>query len=141
MKDFDVRQYSIRLRKDGLKAPATIRSKRAIVTVKKFIEKNTRAKTGDVLIGEELNNIIWNKGIRNPPTKVDIFVQRLKNGKVFVNLQGKALRIEKEEKKDKSAKKDEKSLEEITQESAPKVEDKKEEKAESIKKPKKTVKE
>ena len=134
MKDFDVRKYNIRLRKDGIKAPMTERSKRAVVTIKKFIEKNTRALRGNVLIGEELNELIWSRGIRNTPTKVSVFVQKLKKDKVFVNLQGSALRIEKEKKKEKSDKKDEKSLEEITNES-----DKKEEIVEKIplKKPKK----
>ncbi|MFA5303339.1 MAG: 50S ribosomal protein L31e [Candidatus Nanoarchaeia archaeon] len=117
MKDFETRKYIIKLKKNGLKAPSNERSKRAIVTIKQFIEKNTRAKKGDVLIGEELNNAIWNRGIKNPPTKVSVFVQKLKSGKAFVNLEGKPLRIEFEKKADKKDKKKEKSLEDLTAES------------------------
>jgi ribosomal protein L31E len=117
MKDFEIRKYIIRLRKDGLKAPRTERSKRAVVTIKKFIEKNTRAKKGDVLIGEELNTMIWSRGIKNTPTKVSVFVQKLKDGKAFVNLEGKPLRIEKEKKVEKKDKNKKKSLEELTTES------------------------
>jgi ribosomal protein L31E len=116
MKEFEVRKYNINLRKDGLKAPKTERSKRAVVTIKKFVEKNTRAKRGDVLIGEELNNHLWEKGIKNTPGKVSVFVQKLKSNKVFVNLEGKPLKIEAEPKK-ADAKKDKKSLEEIADES------------------------
>ncbi len=116
MKEFEVRKYNINLRKDGLKAPKTERSKRAVVTIKKFVEKNTRAKRGDVLIGEELNNYLWEKGIKNTPGKVSVFVQKLKSNKVFVNLEGKPLKIEAEPKK-ADAKKDKKSLEEIADES------------------------
>lgn len=130
MKDFEIRKYIIRLRKDGLKSPMTERSKRAIVTVKRFIEKNTRVKRGNVLIGEELNEIIWSNGISNTPTKVSVFVQKLKEDKVFVNLEGKPLRIEKEKKVDKKDKKEEKSLEDLTAES--KTDDNKLEKKEEI---------
>jgi ribosomal protein L31E len=115
MKDFEIRKYNINLRKDGLKAPKTERSKRAVVTIKKFVEKNTRVKRGDVLIGEELNNILWEKGIKNTPGKVSVFVQKLKSGKVFVNLEGKPLKIEAKPKSEK-AKKEDKSLEAITAE-------------------------
>jgi len=117
MKDFEVRKYNIRLGLKGLKSPAQERSKRAVITVKQFIEKNTRAKKGDVLIGEELNNVLWSKGRSNPPRKVSVFVQKLKSGKAFVNLEGKPLRIEKEKKEEKKDKKDEKSLEDLTSES------------------------
>ncbi|MDD2678671.1 MAG: hypothetical protein PHT91_01315 [Candidatus Nanoarchaeia archaeon] len=116
MKDFEIRQYNIRLKKDGLKAPQTERSKRAIVTIKKFIEKNTRAKRGNVLIGEELNNELWGKGIRNPPAKVSIFAQKLKGERVFVNLQGKPLKIETETKEEKKKAKKEKKLEQESKE-------------------------
>ncbi|MDD4353650.1 MAG: 50S ribosomal protein L31e [Candidatus Nanoarchaeia archaeon] len=136
MKDFEVRKYIIRLKKMGLKSPSDERSKRAIVTIKQFIEKNTRAKKGDVLIGEELNNAIWSKGIKNPPTKVSIFVQKLKNDKVFVNLEGKPLRIEKEKKDEKKDKKNEKSLEDLTAEpkTSEKIAVEKDEEINSIKK-------
>lgn len=117
VKDFETRKYIIKLRKAGLKSPNDERSKRAVVTIKQFIEKNTRAKKGDVLIGEELNNALWSRGIKSPPGKVSVFVQKLKNDKVFVNLEGKPLRIEKEKKEDKKDKKGEKSLEDLTAES------------------------
>lgn len=135
MKDFEIRQYNIKLKKDGLKAPKTERSKRAIVTIKKFVEKNTRAKQGDVLIGEELNLELWNKGIKNPPNKVSVFVQKLKSGKVFVNLQGKPLKIEKEKKADKKESKDEKKLEDLAKET-----DSKEKKADNKEQPSKPLK-
>ena len=115
MKDFEIRKYSINLRRDGLKAPKNERSKRAVVTIKKFVEKNTRAKRGDVLIGEELNTALWDKGIRNPPGKVSVFVQKLKNGKVFVNLEGKPLKVEATPKAEKPRRM--KSLEQIAGES------------------------
>jgi len=112
-KNFEIRKYNIRLTKDGLKAPVTKRAKRAVVTVKRFIEKNTRAERGDVIIGNELNNELWKNGIKNPPRKVKVFVQKIKDDKVFVNLEGASIwvekkKVEKKEEKSKEAKPKEK---------------------------------
>ena len=134
MKNFEIRQYNINLRIDGLKAPKGERSKRAVVTIKRFIEKNTRAKSEEILIGEELNLELWSKGIKNPPKKVSVFVQKLKSGKLFVNLQGKPLRVEKEKKEEKKEdSKDKKNLEDLTKDSADSDEKKTDKKLEAKK--------
>ena len=119
IKKFEIRKYNIRLTKDGLKAPLTRRSKRTLVTVKKFIEKNTRVERGNIIIGNELNEKLWSRGIKNPPRKVTVFVQKIDEERVFVNIEdGK--KYSKKEKVKKDAKKEEKNLEELTKKEDPK---------------------
>ncbi len=119
VKDFDIRKYTIRLTKYVLKYPYTKRADGAIVAIKKFVEKHTRAERGKVIIGNELNNEIWKNGRKNPPHKVNVFVQNLKDGRVFVNLENapKMEKVKEEEKKVEEKK--EESLEEITEEEKP----------------------
>lgn len=123
IKKFEIRKYNIRLTKDGLKAPLTKRSKRTLVTIKKFIEKNTRVKRGNIIIGNELNEKLWSRGIKNPPRKVTVFVQKIDDQKVFVNIEN-GKKYSKKEKVKKDDKKEEKNLEELTKEEDPKKEKK-----------------
>ncbi|MBN1924157.1 MAG: 60S ribosomal protein L31 [Nanoarchaeota archaeon] len=144
VKDFEIRRYNIHLTKDVSRVPINRKASRAIVTIKKFIEKNTRAEKGSVLIGNELNEALWNRSRSRPPAKVSVFVQNLKDGKVFVNLEGAPLYVKKEkkEKKEKEDKKG-KGLEELTEDfktDKEKEEGKKDKKKESEKKEKVAVK-
>lgn len=114
VKNFDTRKYTINLRRDFLTVPKHKRSKRCIVTIKKFVEKHTRVRKGSVIIGRELNELLWSKGDKNPPGKVRVFVQKLDNNKVFVNLEGLKIRKKKKEEKakkpSKKMKKDKKKV-------------------------------
>ncbi len=117
IKNFDTRKYNIHLTKDGQKVPVTKRAKRALVTIKKFVEKNVRAEQGKVLIGTELNEALWSKGLKNPPSKVSVFVQNIKDGRVFVNLEGAPVWVKKEKKEEKKEeKKKDEGLEKLTEE-------------------------
>ncbi|PIU61087.1 hypothetical protein COX58_00785 [archaeon CG_4_10_14_0_2_um_filter_Archaea_38_6] len=100
MKNFDVRKYTIPLAKDYLRVPFTKRAKYALVTIKKFLEKNTRVERGKVLIGEELNQHIWSRGIKNPPRRVKVEVKKRGEDELIVNLEGASLEIKKKEKKE-----------------------------------------
>jgi ribosomal protein L31E len=54
--------------------------------------------TDNVGIGPELNDVLWERGIRNPPHKVTVQVKSIDTG-AYVNLVGKSLEPAKVEQK------------------------------------------
>lgn len=79
------RTYTIPLRRDFIKVPKYRRAKRAISQIKQFITKHM--KTEDVKIGKNLNEYVWENGIRNPPGKVMVKAIRT-NTTTTVELEG-----------------------------------------------------
>lgn len=68
-------------------APKWRRSKKAVSVLNEFIRKHM--KTDEVVICKELNEKIWENGIKNPPGKVSVIALKTKiNGveKTLVNL-------------------------------------------------------
>ncbi len=81
------REYVIPLRRKSSTVPKWRRSKKAMSVLKEFIKKHM--KTDIVIIGNELNEKIWENGIKNPPGKVSVVAlkKNFNNGeKVLVNL-------------------------------------------------------
>jgi len=81
------REYVIPLRRKSRTAPKWRRSKKAVSVLKDFVKKHM--KTDIVVIGNELNELIWENGIRNPPGKVSVVTLKKEfNGveKTLVNL-------------------------------------------------------
>lgn len=66
------RTYNIPLRKEFQKAPKHKRAKKAITALKQFLAKHMKAD--EVKIGRNLNEYIWNQGIKNPPHHVKVNV-------------------------------------------------------------------
>lgn len=64
------RTYVIPLRKEFQKAPRYKRAKKSITAIREFISKHM--KSDDVKIGRYLNEKVWQHGIKNPPTKVEV---------------------------------------------------------------------
>ena len=134
------REYIIPLRKEFQKAPKYKRAKKTIKALKEFLVKHM--KSDNVKIGKYLNLKVWEHGIKNPPHKVKVKVEKFDDGLVKAELVGAPVEKPKEQKK-KPAKKTEKT-EKKEEEKQPekKTEEKKEESEE--KKPaesKKAVKE
>ncbi len=77
--------FVIPLRKHWRKAPVYKRSKRALNALRKFIVKHM--KTNDVKIGKELNELIFSRGFRTPPGKIQVTAVKDENT-VKVNLVG-----------------------------------------------------
>jgi len=77
--------FVIPLRKHWRKAPVYKRSKRALNALRKFLVKHM--KTNDVKIGKELNELIFSRGFRTPPSKVQVTAIKDENI-VKVNLVG-----------------------------------------------------
>jgi len=81
------REYVVPLRRKSRTAPKWRRSKKSMSVLKEFITKHM--KTDKIIIGNELNEKIWENGIKNPPGKVSIIALKKDfNGeeKTLVNL-------------------------------------------------------
>ena len=115
------RTYIIPLRKYTVKVARWRRAKKSIGLIKKFMKRHM--KSDNILIGQELNQLIWARGGKVVPNKVEVKALR-EEGIVKVNLIGSPLPgIEKKPEKKKETKKEE-----------PKKEEKKEEKPKQEKK-------
>ncbi len=64
------RTYTIGLRKEFLKKPLYRRAKKAVTAVKEFAMQHLKVKI--VKIGPHLNDKIWERGKRNPPSKIKV---------------------------------------------------------------------
>jgi len=64
------REYVVPLRRKTNLAPKWRRSKKAVSVLNDFIKKHM--KTDNVVICKELNEKIWENGIKNPPGKVSV---------------------------------------------------------------------
>lgn len=73
----DERTYIIPLRKQWLKVAIYRRSKKAVSTVRAFVQKHM--KTDDVRIGRYLNMELWSRGMKHPPHKVAVKVTRVED--------------------------------------------------------------
>jgi large subunit ribosomal protein L31e len=82
------RTYIIPLRKQVNKSPMYKRAKKAVNTVRAFLEKHM--KSDDVRIGNKINLALWERGIRNPPGKIKVTVTKDDKGVVKAELFGHA---------------------------------------------------
>jgi len=86
------RNYTIPLRKGFVKVPKYYRSKRAINQIKDFVVKHMKVE--EVKLGKNLNEFIWQHGIKNPPGKVKVKIT--KNDSVAtVELEGFDYKVDK----------------------------------------------
>lgn len=108
--------FIINLRREFLKKPRYKRAKKAVTAVKEFISRHLKVE--EVKIGRHLNELIWSRGARKPPTKVKVnaFVEE---NKAYVELHGykfeKAVAA-KEEEKTEGKKHEIKTAEDISKE-------------------------
>ena len=98
------RVYTINLAKVIL-TPRSRRSKRAINMIREFAMKHMKSE--EVKIDEELNELVWKRGIRRPPRKVRVKIVRDPDGIVRVKPYTEAV-----EKVEESAEKEDESKEE-----------------------------
>lgn len=138
------REYIIPLRKEFQKAPKYKRAKKTIKALKEFLAKHM--KSDNIKLGKYLNLKVWEHGIKNPPHKVKVKVEKYDDGLVKAELVGAPVEKPKEEKKaakktKKSEEKEEKT-EENKEEKQPekKPEEKKEESKETKTEEKKPAK-
>ncbi len=133
------REYIIPLRKSTNKVPSYKKANKAVKTIKEFLARHMKVEDRDldnVRIDKYLNEMIWHRGIKHPPSKIKVKaikedgIVRVEAVEYPTNLKFKKLRAEKVESKSKeiaSKKKAEKTEVEKDKDNDG-VEDKKEEK-------------
>ncbi|MBI5884581.1 60S ribosomal protein L31 [archaeon] len=106
--------------------PLPQRARRAVRFIKKEVEKHLRKKGNEIAIAQEVNELIWSKGIYNIPNKIDLNVVEVDGiARVYLK-EGKQLAAEKEaEAKAKTARKKEAVKPEAKKEEAKKTEEEK----------------
>ena len=83
------RTYTVPLRSSFLRAPKYNRTPRAVRAIREFLARHMHAEKTNIKIGVHLNNLIWAKGIRNPPSKVKLTATKDDEGVVKAELFGK----------------------------------------------------
>ena len=116
------RNYIIPLRKKISKTARWKRAKKSVSEIKSFIKKHMKCE--NVKIGKELNELIWERGGKKVPSKVNVFAVK-EEDVTKVNLAG--IEEKKEEKKDKKKEEKPKEVKEEKKKEEPKKEPKKEE--------------
>ena len=91
------RTYNVPLRKEYQKVPRWQRTKKAVTALRQFLSKHM--KSDDVKISKELNQKVWQHGIRNPPHHVKITVTKDSEGVVKAELFGTKKKSDKKGKK------------------------------------------
>ncbi|MBR9679026.1 MAG: hypothetical protein GON13_02055 [Nanoarchaeota archaeon] len=120
----DKRIHVIPLRRECNKVSIWKRSNKAIKALKDYVKKHYR--TDNLVIGKDLNELIWSRGNKNPPSKIKVVAVKA-DDKVSLYL----------EENYKEEKKVEKKVEKVKGEvvkDVKKVEEKVEEKKEELKK-------
>lgn len=64
--------HTIPLRRAFLLAPRNSRAKKAVSALRKYVEKHTKVSPKHVILGEELNEAVWARGMTNPPSKISV---------------------------------------------------------------------
>jgi large subunit ribosomal protein L31e len=80
------RTYIIPLRKGTQRAPNYKRTPKAIKTLREFLVKHMKSEK--VILGQKLNEKIWERGIKNPIHKVSVDVIKEDDGTVKAELTG-----------------------------------------------------
>jgi large subunit ribosomal protein L31e len=65
-------------------APPYRRAKKAVIVLREFATRHMKAK--QVSIDEEVNEQIWARGIRHPPRRITVEMERDEDGVVKVKL-------------------------------------------------------
>ncbi len=103
------RTYNIPLRKEFLKVANWRRTEKAVTAARQFLAKHM--KSTEVKLGKELNDKLWEHGIRNPPHHIKVTATKDEKGVVKAELFGVKKEV-KAEKGKKAVKKVEEKKEE-----------------------------
>jgi large subunit ribosomal protein L31e len=95
-----MKTFTIPLRKGFSKAPRYKKTNRAVSELRSFLKRHM--KNDNISIGKELNELLWQHGIKNPPPRVKVHAVE-DEGKVLVNLE--SVKIETTKEKEAKTKK------------------------------------
>ena len=91
------RVYTINLGK-VLLSPDNQRAKRAVNMIKEFARHHMKIE--QIKLEEDVSHLLWSRGIRHPPRKIRVRMEKTDEGYVLVSkYEGEEESIEKEEKK------------------------------------------
>jgi large subunit ribosomal protein L31e len=93
------REYNVPLRKGWLKSPKYKRAKKAVKTLKEFLQRHMKSE--NVKIGKYANLDIWKRGIKNPPHHIKVKAVKDSEGIVRAEIVGAPEEKPKEVKKAK----------------------------------------
>jgi large subunit ribosomal protein L31e len=79
----EVRIYTIPLRRAWI-AQKYRRAEKAITVLRSFVKRHM--KPTEIIIEPEVNEVIWARGIRNPPRKIRVQLSKDADGVVTVSL-------------------------------------------------------
>ncbi len=119
------REYVINVRREILKVPRYKRAKKAVKAIREFLVRHMKVRDRDlnkVKIDKYLNEEIWFRGIKNPPTRIKVRATK-KGEKVFAELLDIPDVVKFKMEREKRKKEEEKLKEKV---------EKKEEKKESV---------
>jgi large subunit ribosomal protein L31e len=109
------RTFNVPLRKEFSKVAKYKRAKKAIYCLRRFLKRHM--KSDQIKLGKHLNELVWAKGIKNPPHHVKITAVKDEAGIVKAEIVGKPVYEEpKEVKKPEKPKLEEKAKEDKTDE-------------------------
>ncbi len=116
------REYVIPLRKKWAKTARYKKTNKAIKSIKEFLVRHMKIRDRDlnkIKLDKSLNEFVWSRGIRKPPSKIKVKViqegelVRVELAELPEALKFKKARLEKREKKaDKAVKKKKEKIEE-----------------------------
>lgn len=96
------RIYNVPLRKEYLKVPNWKRTKKAVVALQQFMQRHM--KSDNVKLAKEVNEKLWQHGIKNPPHHIKVTASKDEKGVVMVTLFGVEEKSKKLAKKEKAKK-------------------------------------
>ncbi|MHA1510807.1 MAG: 50S ribosomal protein L31e [Promethearchaeota archaeon] len=73
------RYYVVPLARTFQRVPRWKRSKKAMIALREFLTRHMKPE-GDVYISQELNERVWENGIKNPPRKIRVRVTKSVDG-------------------------------------------------------------
>ncbi|MBU0460249.1 MAG: 60S ribosomal protein L31 [Nanoarchaeota archaeon] len=94
------RVYNVPLRKEYRKVPRWKKTKKATKALREFLQKHM--KSDNVKLSTEVNEKLWQHGIKNPPHHIKVNVTKDKEGVVRAELFGVKKKVPKEAPKQKS---------------------------------------
>jgi large subunit ribosomal protein L31e len=96
------RKYIIPVRRGILKVVSYTRSNAAVREIKRFICRHMKTTEDNIRIGKWLNQEVWKRGIRNPPTKFSVKTTKNDKGIVRVELAELSKKSQKIEEKERN---------------------------------------
>lgn len=68
------------------RVPRTQRAPRAVKAIREHVVRHMKARTEDVWIDPQINEILWRRGIEKPPSRIRVRVIKFEDELVEVSL-------------------------------------------------------